>query len=183
MMHFCTRLKPVANPPGNGSNPSHGSRAFSKDDANNEVPVAYRLSDGVLAQHIEQLLKPFATEIPVVFADHIIDVTQDANNAGLVAQGMTFNGKIYLFRNGLKNTADVSKTLWHELLHFGLRRFMTQDQYVQELNKLYAKDAWIREKAKAFVASGEGEELKSHPLPRHLTRLAQHQLAQKRSIP
>jgi hypothetical protein len=137
MVHFRTRLKPVANPPGKGTNPSHGSRAFSKDDANNEVPVADRLSDGVLAQQVEQLLKPFAAEIPVVFADRIIDVTKDANDAGLVVQGMTFNGKIYLFRNGLKNTADVSKVLWHERLHIGLRRFMTQDHYVQELNKLY----------------------------------------------
>ena len=42
------------------------------------------------------------------------------------ASGMVRDGKIHLFRDGLKDVADVEETLWHELLHYGLRRFMSE---------------------------------------------------------
>jgi hypothetical protein len=60
-----------------------------------------------------------------------------------VVSGMVYAGRNYLFREGLNDTAAVATTLWHELLHYGLRRFLSREQYIAQLGELYIKDAWI----------------------------------------
>ena len=68
-------------------------------------------------------------------------------------------GKIYLVREGLTDTAALARTLWHEMLHFGLRRFMTRAQYIASMGKLYESDGWIKHKADRWVAGPEGKKL------------------------
>jgi hypothetical protein len=47
--------------------------------------------------------------------------------------------------------------LWHELLHYGLRRFLTKGQYIAKLNQLYQQDAWIKAQADTWMASNQGQ--------------------------
>ncbi|MBU3551393.1 LPD5 domain-containing protein [Polynucleobacter sp. MWH-Berg-3C6] len=58
--------------------------------------------------------------------------------------GAVVNGEIVLFLKGLKTTEDVERTVFHELLHYGLRRFLSKDQFITQMNKLYAVDESLR---------------------------------------
>lgn len=58
--------------------------------------------------------------------------------------GAVVNGEIVLFLKGLKTTEDVERTVFHELLHYGLRRFLSKDQFITQMNKLYAADESLR---------------------------------------
>jgi hypothetical protein len=60
-----------------------------------------------------------------------------------VTPGFTYKGTVHLVREGLPDRAEVLRTLWHELLHFGLRRFLTRSQYIARLNDFYQPDTWI----------------------------------------
>jgi hypothetical protein len=134
---------------------------FSRADFS-PLPESQRLSVGVIQQAVEQLVQPFhATQIPVRVIDTLADAGIVANPDDGVASGVTFKGRIHLIREGLADTSAVERTFWHELLHFGLRRFMTRDQYVTHLGKLYAEDAWIRNRANVWAAGEEGAALRS----------------------
>jgi len=116
------------------------------------LPEADWLSVGVIQQAVEQLVQPFhSTQIPVMVIDTLADAGIVANPDDVAASGVTFKGRIHLIRDGLADTLAVERTFWHELLHFGLRRFMTRDQYVTHLGKLYAEDAWIRNRVDAWI--------------------------------
>lgn len=75
------------------------------------------------------------------------------------AAGVTTGGKIYLFRDANATTADVVQTLWHELVHYGLRRFLTKEQYIAQMQKLYDRDLWVKAKAEAWLAT-DGDDVK-----------------------
>ena len=95
------------------------------------LPESQWLSVGVIQQAVEQLVQPFhATQIPVRVIDALADAGIVANPDDGVASGVTFKGRIHLIREGLADTSAVERTFWHDLLHFGLRRFMTRDQYI-----------------------------------------------------
>ena len=51
------------------------------------------------------------------------------------------------------------RTVWHELLHYGLRRFLTKGQYIAKLNDLYQQDAWIKHQADAWLGSANGQSI------------------------
>lgn len=120
------------------------------------------MSVGAIVDHVDQLLRPFATIIPVLIRESVDDI-------GLISgaminvpgtgsddvSGAVYGGRIYLFRRGMTSTDEVEKTLWHEMLHFGLRRFLTREQYTSSLCDLYIRDAWIRKKADAWIRSPE----------------------------
>lgn len=121
------------------------------------VPEAQRLSVSLLVEKIDQLIKPFKSTIPV----KLLETTRElgAIDPGFVVSGVTHQEHIFLIREGLGNIADVEKTLWHEMLHFGLRRFLTKDEYSKNLNELYNKDQWIANKADRWIASPDGQDV------------------------
>lgn len=99
------------------------------------------LSIAAISQEVEKLVSKFSAPIPV-----IIKETGGIVDGGTVS-GMVSKGKIYLFQDGISDIPGVQISLWHELLHYGLRRFLTKDQYISKLNDLYLKDAWIKGRA------------------------------------
>lgn len=129
--------------------------------AENAVPESDWLLEGAIAQIVEERLAQFRHQPPVLIRDSEADigVTAPADQADAVAAGMVSGGKIHLFRNGLGGTADVNRTLWHELLHYGLRRFLTKEQYIAAMKRLYEGDAWVKSRANAWLAKG-GEDVK-----------------------
>jgi len=108
------------------------------------------------AERVEQLLKPFGrTTIPVRIIDNLSDI--GIKSPGFAVSGVTHQEHIFLVREGLGNVAEVEKTLWHEMLHFGLRRFLTKEDYVENLNELYNKDQWIAKRADDWINTPDGQ--------------------------
>ncbi|MHB0986900.1 MAG: hypothetical protein ACYC05_15090 [Sulfuricella sp.] len=116
-----------------------GETTLVRQEPTGAIPESDWLSVGALEEEVGNLLKPFATEIPVLIRD-------TARSAGIkgpdngVASGAVYNGRIHLFRDGLADRAAMVRAMWHELLHFGFRRFMTEEQYITKMGGLYMRD-------------------------------------------
>jgi len=123
------------------------------------IPEAERLSEAQFAQVIEERIGQFRHQPPVLIRDSVIDVPHMRQARAGSAAGVTTGGKIYLFRNANATTADVVQTLWHELVHYGLRRFLTKEQYIAQMQKLYDRDLWVKAKAEAWLAT-DGDDVK-----------------------
>jgi hypothetical protein len=119
------------------------------------IPESERLSEALIAQVVEERIGQFRHQPPILVRDSVVDVPgMEHVRAGTVA-GLTFDGRIYLFRDANASVSDTVRTLWHEMNHYGLRRFLTRDQYIAEMQRLYERDPWIKERADAWLASGE----------------------------
>lgn len=129
--------------------------------SNDPAPKSQWLSESAIAQVIEERLSKFAYQPPILIRDSVTDLFPGFETYQRV-QGVSMGGRIYLFRDGLGSSrAELIKTLWHELLHHGIRRFMTQDQYIAATKKLYAADSWIKEQADAWKATDYGKEIQA----------------------
>ncbi|MFA5630357.1 MAG: PLxRFG domain-containing protein [Porticoccaceae bacterium] len=120
------------------------------------VPEKDRLSLDDLAQIAEKLIVQFRHKPPITVADSLTDIIPGAGagaDDGPVAAGMVYGGEIFLFLDGISGAQDADATLWHELVHYGLRRFLTKEQYTATLNRLYNRDPWIRQKADEWIAT------------------------------
>lgn len=89
-------------------------------------PESDWLSVQAITEQLEQLGKPFRTAIPVTVVDRLSDLGIESNPDDGVTSGVTFKGKIHLFRDGLLDSAAVARTYWHELLHFGQHSLLAQ---------------------------------------------------------
>lgn len=135
-----------------------GVRVFNS--SGNGLPENQWLSEAAISQVIENRIADFAYQAPIFIRDRASEVvTLPAGTNDSDISGLSFNGNIYLFRAGLSDKASVTKTLWHELLHHGIRRFMTRDQYIAATKKLYNADLWIKSKADSWVKTKEGQEV------------------------
>lgn len=129
------------------------------------IPDSEWMSVAAVQELVENLVKPFeATVIPIKILDSATDIgIKPADNG--VTSGVVKDGVIYLFRDGLANRAKVAMTLWHEMLHFGVRRFMTQGQYISSMNNLYQRDEWVRQRADFWMKGEEAAELRESKRP------------------
>ncbi len=123
------------------------------------LPESEWLSEAQFAQVIEERIGKFGHQPPVLIRDSVIDVPHMRQASAGSAAGVTTGGKIYLFRDANATTADVVQTLWHELVHYGLRRFLTKEQYIAQMQKLYDRDPWVKAKADAWLAT-DGDDVK-----------------------
>lgn len=123
------------------------------------LPESEWLSEAQFAQVIEERIGKFGHQPPVLIRDSVIDVPHMRQASAGSAAGVTTGGKIYLFRDANATTSDVVQTLWHELVHYGLRRFLTKEQYIAQMQKLYDRDPWVKAKADAWLAT-DGDDVK-----------------------
>jgi len=118
----------------------------------NTVPASDQLSAREITEVTEELLGQFAEKPEVV----VIDSAADAGlPQGVEAAGFVKNGRIYLVRAGLGSRTEVVKTFWHELLHYGLRRLLTKDQYIKVMRDLALRDEWLGNKAREWARTDE----------------------------
>jgi hypothetical protein len=146
---FFVRIKHVIRPQG---------AVFSKGAT---VAAENRVSVSALVQMVNNHLKKFAAQIPVEVRESVseLGLRDAAGNPITSAKGLTYDGKIYLFRDGLTGMADARDTLFHEMFHFGVRRFLTRSQYITTMAELYRGDPRIRQMADAWIKSEEGQDL------------------------
>lgn len=123
-----------------------------------ELPEANWISAGETAQVVEEFATKFRHEVPVIVEDRPADVLGAAAGADDAA-GMVWNGRVYVFRSGIPDRAELVSTLFHEFLHYGVRRFIPRQQYINTMRQLYEADAWIQDKTMDWVESPEGRAL------------------------
>jgi predicted RNA methylase len=70
--------------------------------------------------------------------------------------GFTVNQKIYLARSALTSLDEVEVTYWHELFHYGVRRFMTKEQYISAMDRLYRSNSEVARRADVWMSGAEG---------------------------
>lgn len=117
------------------------------------VPQSQWLSEAKVAQTIEERIGQFRHQPPVIVLDSVTDLPHMRDAGAGAAKGMTFGGKIYLFRDANGTVPEIVETLWHELVHYGLRRFLTKGQYIGQMQKLHDRDLWIKAKADQWLAT------------------------------
>lgn len=100
------------------------------------LPVGQRLSTEAIASEVENRIGQFAHQPRVVIRDRAERVLPGATDADGVA-GAVHQGVIFLFRDQLATGAEVRATLFHELLHYGLRRIFSREQFIREMHRLY----------------------------------------------
>lgn len=122
-----------------------GVRIFSRSNGD-------QATGSVSAKPVEALAASFASKFPgapaIRVADKVSDLfpLEDAESDARVSGAVT-NGEIVLFLKGLKSLRDAERTVFHELLHYGLRRFLTRDQFITQMHKLYVRDESLRKEA------------------------------------
>lgn len=104
--------------------------AFSK--ASNERPQSEWLSVAPITQGVNDPLEQFKTTIPGQVVDRVSNIPGFADSAA-VAAGATTNNRIYLIRGGLRGN-EIDVTLFHEMLHFVVRRVLPQIQYATTMS-------------------------------------------------
>lgn len=90
------------------------------------IPESEWLSVAALSEHIDKITQPFKTTISVVIVDRVSDIPGQANSTD-VAGGARTQDRIYLILNGLA-AGDPHVALFHEMLHFGLRRSLSKPE-------------------------------------------------------
>lgn len=140
------------------------SPIYSKNDGK-KLDEKDWLPTGQIADQVTDLLKQFKADIPVTIIDREDDVlpTSPVGNNNVAASewatsGFVYRGRIHLVREGLNDVESVASTLFHELLHYGIRRFVPEDQYISEMQRLYKADPWIQRETKNWLNSDEGQE-------------------------
>jgi hypothetical protein len=91
------------------------------------VPEAQRPSLEALEKAVDEALAKFAHKPKVNVLESGSDLFP--NDEPGATMGVVFKGEIYLFRDALTDLDAANDTLWHELLHYGIRRFLTNEQY------------------------------------------------------
>lgn len=131
-------------------------KAFVKPSRANPIPEFERLSVAAIIDKVDQLIKPFKTSVPINIVDSITSIDPTVHPNGTIS-GANWDGKIFLFRDSLGSMSEVADTLFHELLHFGFRRYLTGDQYPNQTNKLYSVDKRILNEAEVLLESPQAE--------------------------
>lgn len=141
-----------------GTEEGNESPVYSKEEGKKLSPEEW-LPTGQIVDQVADLLKQFKGDVPVTIIDRESDVLpDDAAASEWATSGFVHRGRINLVREGLADSKAVADTLFHELLHFGIRRFVPEDQYIAEMRNLYRADPWIQAKAEAWMDGAEGQE-------------------------
>lgn len=68
-------------------------------------------------------------------------------------KGATTGGEIFIFTDCVSNELDLQRTVFHELLHCGLRRFLSEEEFIAQMHQLYERDSYVQERADEWVKS------------------------------
>lgn len=72
--------------------------------------------------------------------------------------GVTTEGRVILFRDGIQSGVEGQKTVFHEMFHKGLRNLLSKEQYTATMNKLYDQSAELRKLADKYLNSDFGKQ-------------------------
>jgi hypothetical protein len=134
-----------------------GVALYSQSGRSVGLPLSLRASELTIEDELEKRLEGLAHRPEVLVLDSAVGTLPGASDEDGIS-GANWDGRIYLFRDQLSNRLDVQHTLFHELLHYGLRRFLTKDQFIAQMKKLYDRDTYIKQEADDWVKTKKGQQ-------------------------
>jgi len=137
-----------------------GVEIYSTSGKGKGVNISERLTPSAIEDEISQALAKFAHKPVIRVLDTAVGVLPGASDSDGIS-GALHNSSIYLFRDFLHSRVEVQRTFFHELLHYGLRRFLTKDQFIAQMAKLYERDSFIKNEADAWVQTEVGQRTKA----------------------
>lgn len=120
------------------------------------VPVVQRMTEAAVLAEVDNRIHQFAHQPTVIVRATAKGVLQGTSDGDAI-YGAVHNGAIYLFLDQLTSASDVQKTLFHELLHYGLRKIYSREEFTAQMHKLYQRDASIKGYADRWITTKEGE--------------------------
>ena len=117
------------------------------------LPASRRMSAEEIGGIVADRLAKFPRRPDVSIRESVADVAPWLE-AGSAA-GAVIDGKIYLFRDALASAEDVTETLWHEILHYGVRKVLSKQGFIAEMSKLYQADPTIKAAADTWMKTSE----------------------------
>lgn len=134
-----------------------GVAIYSQSGRSVGHPLGLRASVSTIEDELEKRLEGLAHRPEVRVLESAVGTLPGARDEDGIA-GANWQGRIYLFRDQLGSRFDVQRTLFHELLHYGLRRFLSREQFIAQMDKLYRRDDYIKSEADAWVKTAKGQE-------------------------
>lgn len=150
---FITGMEPELNQTVNV--PSVEDVALSISERLVPLPIVQRMTQAAVLAEVDNRISQFAHQPTIVVRPTAKGVLPGARDGDSIS-GAVHDGKIFLFLDQLGSANDVGETLFHELLHYGLRKIFSRDQFTAEMHKLYQRDAWIKDRADAWAKTHEG---------------------------
>jgi antirestriction protein ArdC len=129
--------------------------ALSLSERSVSVPIVQRMTEAAVLAEVDNRISQFVHQPTVIVRPTAKGVLPGARDGDAIS-GAVHDSKIFLFLDQLGSVWDVQKTLFHELLHYGLRRMYSREQFTAQMHKLYQRDAWIKDRADAWVKTDEG---------------------------
>ena len=120
------------------------------------LPRAQWLAHEAIAKEVDNRIGQFAHQPTVRIRDSAFGVLPGVAFDERVS-GAVYEGVIYLFRDALPNLREVQRTLFHEMLHYGLQRYLPKDQYITRMKTLYQRDAYFRSEADRWAKGADGK--------------------------
>lgn len=130
------------------------------------VPENERLSAAQLSDIVDKVMANLAHQPKVVIVDSLADNRGNGPDDAGRASGEVRNGTIYLYRDAIADGHEAVRTLWHELLHYGIRRFLSADEYIKAMRSLSVRDGYIRKLAGEWARSPAADEARRYAASR-----------------
>jgi antirestriction protein ArdC len=130
--------------------------ALSISERSVSVPIVQRMTEAAVLAEVDNRINQFVHQPTVIVRPTAKGVLPGARDGDAIS-GAVHDSKIFLFLDQLGSVRDVQKTLFHELLHYGLRRIYSREQFTAQMHKLYQRDASIKAFTDQWVKTNEGE--------------------------
>lgn len=137
------------------------STAYFRNARSVPVPVVQRMTQATVLNEVDKHIGQFIHQPTVVVRPTAKGVLPGAGDGDAIS-GAVHDGKIFLFLDQLGSANDVGETLFHELLHYGLRKIFSREQFIQEMHKLYQRDASIKGFADHWIKTADGAAAESY---------------------
>ena len=129
---------------------------------NERVKVTERLNENQIHETVENLFSKLASPPPFVLVESpamlrsvLADTAAGGISEGTIPKGFLYKGTLYVYQPAITSRADLVRTVWHELTHYGLRNYLSTEQYHSELIELYSKDFTVRKLADEWMRGNE----------------------------
>lgn len=132
-----------------------------RSDTTSPLSPDQQLPQEALQGVVDRALSRTKTPPKVVILSDASEMPGGPPPAGVNPSGALRRGVIYLFRNMIGSEVEASRTLFHELFHYGLNRLLPREEYASMMRKLYDNNAKVREYALRWKASADGQASKA----------------------
>lgn len=114
------------------------------------------VSDAELRRTVSQITKSLG--LPEDGITILDDVRQfDTSQRPGSRSGVVSDGQVYLFRSGINSGIEGQKTIFHELLHRGLRNLIPMNEYVVQMDRLYRQFPQLREASAEWLTDAQNQ--------------------------